>query len=83
MTKGRTSCHNSLDPRLQVLRIETNEIKHNLNVDVPTIKLCTVKTSWKDKISKRGRRWGGGGRGSREKSTPYENCPKGSITISQ
>lgn len=70
MTKGRTSCHNSQDPRLQVLRIETNEIKHNLNVDVPTIKLCTVKTSWKDKISKRGRRWGGGGVGGAEKNQP-------------
>lgn len=83
MTKGRTSCHNSLDPRLQVLRIETNEIKHNLNVDVPTIKLCTVK---KDKISKRGRRQGGGeerGSGGREKSTLYENRSRGSITMSQ
>lgn len=69
MTKGRTSCHNSQDPRLQVLRIETNEIKHNLNVDVPTIKLCTVKTSWKDKISKRGRRLGGGVGGA-EKNQP-------------
>lgn len=50
MTKGRTSCHNSLDPKLQVLHVETNQIKHNLNVDVLT-KLCTVKASRKDEIS--------------------------------
>ena len=50
MTKDHTSCHNSLDPKLQVLHEETNQIKHNLNV-VVLIKIYTVKASRKDEIS--------------------------------
>ena len=50
MTTGHTSCHNSLDPKLQVLHVEKNQIKNYLNMGVLTI-LCTVKASRKDEIT--------------------------------